>query len=386
MTTIPSEKPGILFIHAGAELYGADRNILRAIITLAEAGYNCILMVPNDGPLIEKARQNGVKCIIENYPILRREMMGPAKILKYLYSYFCAIPRIRKHLIENRINIIHSNTLVVMLGACFYKKKELIHIWHLRETIWKPEILKKILYGIVKKRADRIICVSQAVRKALGPCTRATVINNGIEPIMESPCLDRHLEPKSQFYVGTIGRFNAIKGQIDLAKAARHIRSFSNLKIQYHFTGGVFNNNTYWLDLFNQFVNENKLSDIISVQDFTSDIKGVLSKLDLFVLPSTSPDSFPTVVLESMSAGVPVVSYRNGGVEEILDDDENCLVKLGDYKALGDTINRLLNDNALRYKLAEKQNARFRQLYSLDVFKKRFLSFYEALNVIPHRL
>ena len=47
---------------------------------------------------------------------------------------------------------------------------------------------------------------------------------------------------------------------------------------------------------------------------------------DIFVLPSTNPDPLPTVVLESMACGKPVVGYRHGGVCEMVKEGENGLL------------------------------------------------------------
>lgn len=371
----------ILFIHAGAELYGSDRNILRAVIALSEVGNNCILLVPQTGPLIEKAKKNNIRYIVESYPILRRNTINPLILIKYLFSYFFAIHRINKIIKKYKINIIHSNTIVVMLGAYFFKKLDITHVWHIRETIWKPRLVRSILYMIVKHRSDYIICVSKAVQNAIGLCSKSIVIHNGINPILKNIDLQRTLLAKKEYTVGTLGRFNAIKGQIQIAKAAKYVNGFYNKsKIHYIFAGGVFGNNTYWLDNFKHFVTQHQLTKFVTIHGFITDVKQFYSKLDLFILPSTSPDSFPTVVLESISAGVPVIGYRNGGIEEILNNDENCLVELGNFKALGDAIVRLLSDSELRYKIVKKQRARFDKYYNLESFKKNLILFYNNIN------
>ena len=47
---------------------------------------------------------------------------------------------------------------------------------------------------------------------------------------------------------------------------------------------------------------------------------------DIFVLPSTNPDPLPTVVLEAMACGKPVVGYRHGGVCEMVAEGINGLL------------------------------------------------------------
>ena len=44
-----------------------------------------------------------------------------------------------------------------------------------------------------------------------------------------------------------------------------------------------------------------------------SDVGPVLRSLDLLLLPSTSMDATPRVIIEALSAAVPVIAYRTEG-------------------------------------------------------------------------
>lgn len=54
---------------------------------------------------------------------------------------------------------------------------------------------------------------------------------------------------------------------------------------------------------------------------------------DMLVNP-TYNDTFPTVNIEALACGTPVVTYRTGGSPEILSEDTGLVVDRGDYKAL----------------------------------------------------
>lgn len=78
------------------------------------------------------------------------------------------------------------------------------------------------------------------------------------------------------------------------------------------------------------------------------DLSPFYSLADLVVLPSHSEGS-PNVLLEAMSAGLPVVATDVGGIPEIARDGETAiLVRSGDVSALADAMTRLLNDGDLR--------------------------------------
>jgi glycosyltransferase involved in cell wall biosynthesis len=59
---------------------------------------------------------------------------------------------------------------------------------------------------------------------------------------------------------------------------------------------------------------------------FTRDVIGQMRAMDLFVLPSVFGEGLPMVVLEAMSAGVPVVATRVEGVPEAIRDGIDGLI------------------------------------------------------------
>jgi glycosyltransferase involved in cell wall biosynthesis len=70
------------------------------------------------------------------------------------------------------------------------------------------------------------------------------------------------------------------------------------------------------------------------------------------VIPSITPDAFPTVALEAMTAGVPLVASRVGGlVEQVVEGETGVLVPAGDAPALAAALQRLMDDPALRERL-----------------------------------
>ena len=54
---------------------------------------------------------------------------------------------------------------------------------------------------------------------------------------------------------------------------------------------------------------------------------------DAFINP-TWQDNYPTVNMEAIACGAPVVTYRTGGSVEALTDETGFVVEQGDYKEL----------------------------------------------------
>jgi glycosyltransferase involved in cell wall biosynthesis len=82
------------------------------------------------------------------------------------------------------------------------------------------------------------------------------------------------------------------------------------------------------------------------------DVLRVLRAADVAIL-SSRWENFPHALVEALAVGTPVVATAVGGVGEIVHDGENgLLVPSGDADALAAAVRRLLDDSALRERLA----------------------------------
>ena len=68
-----------------------------------------------------------------------------------------------------------------------------------------------------------------------------------------------------------------------------------------------------------------------------AELAGIYSAADLFVNP-TREENFPTVNIESLACGTPIVTYRTGGSPEIIDEKTGMVVDCDDEEALYQSI------------------------------------------------
>ncbi len=81
----------------------------------------------------------------------------------------------------------------------------------------------------------------------------------------------------------------------------------------------------------------------IHIVGFTDNMTGFYSAADVLFLPSRE-DPYPTVVLEAMNVGLPVVLFRGTTGFDSLMDTYGYLVELGDNQALDEAFARALNE------------------------------------------
>lgn len=70
------------------------------------------------------------------------------------------------------------------------------------------------------------------------------------------------------------------------------------------------------------------------------ELVALYSKADVFINP-TYADNFPTVNLEALACGTPVITYRTGGSPEAIDEMTGVVVEQGDVNGLVEAIYRM---------------------------------------------
>ena len=104
-----------------------------------------------------------------------------------------------------------------------------------------------------------------------------------------------------------------------------------------------------------------------------------LNKSTLFVMP-TKWEGQPKALLESMSAGVPVISSEVTGVVDLIDDGVNGVMVPNDPRDFQDAIVRLLDDNILRSRLGKAGRQYVIDHNSIDLVQSLELNLYRELT------
>ena len=378
----------ILYLHAGAEMYGADKVLLELIKGLDRQEFEAHVILPNDGVLVEALRQVGAKVSVLDYPILRRKYFNPKGIADYIRSYNFYAKQIALYAREHSIDMVHNNTAAVLEGIYLKRKLKLPLIWHVHEIIVKPKAISDFINMLMGRYADKIVTVSQAVANHIKQSpfikdSQVEVIYNGVDnavyyPMDASSIREKFDIAQDALVIGMIGRVNAIKGQNDFIEAVEPLLEKNEQAVAF-LAGGVFPGEEWRLEELDNRIDSSSVVSQIHRIDYYDKTSELYNMFDIFVLPSIKPDSLPTVVLEAMACSKPVVGYNNGGIAEmVVDDKSGCLVKPNRPQELSNAISLLLDSSEKREKFGRVGYQRQKELFSLESYIKNFSELYKT--------
>ncbi|MFL0682482.1 MAG: glycosyltransferase, partial [Algoriphagus aquaeductus] len=100
----------------------------------------------------------------------------------------------------------------------------------------------------------------------------------------------------------------------------------------------------------------------------------------------TLPDSFPTVILEAMQQGKAIISTRQGGALEMLEEHVSGLfIPIHESKAAADIILPLLQNENTRKAMGIEAKKKVLEDFSSEKFKEKLLATIEEILKITIR-
>lgn len=219
------------------------------------------------------------------------------------------------------------------------------------------------------RRVDRCVCVSRetadrVLRAGVAP-QRIKVIRNAVA------CSDAPLDPRAsraqlavlwpsapKFLVGAAGRLSREKGFDLLIDAARTVVAKRDVGI------AIFGEGPLRGQLGRQIAAAG-LQDRVVLAGQRGDLRSLLPGLDALVVPSRT-EGLPTIVLEGMAAGVPIVAAAVGGVPEALDGDCGRLVPPERAERIAESLLELLDCRELAEGCRQRARVAVARHFSAD--------------------
>src|SRR5579883_898417 len=234
------------------------------------------------------------------------------------------------------------------------------------------------------KAADRIVTVCRPFAKHLeasgiGPA-RIRILPNAIDPAAERAAaasapagIEASIPPGAKCLLA-VGRLSPEKGHRDFIEALALLRR----RGIGDFRALILGDGPERQRLIRQIENCG-LSGNVLMPGHQSNPLPYYCLADVFVLPSHSEGS-PNVLLEPMTAGVPIVARAVGGVPESVEHEQSALlVQPGSPEELAAAIERVLRDAPLAARLWQAALDRVQSLHCPAVYCSSLLEIYSEL-------
>ena len=239
--------------------------------------------------------------------------------------------------------------------------------------------LYEALDAYVLRRADHVVGVSDvivdALRKSGIPPAKTSVIYNGIDAVAkptDEPNLRAELSVVGDVpLVGTVARLEEQKGLRYFIEAAE--------RVALDFPEAVFVivGDGSMRESLADSIRQKGLNHRIRLLGRRDDMPNIYASLDLFVLASLN-EGLPMVLLEALSASLPVVATRVGAVPQVIDSGHSgLLVDPSNPHLLAEGILACLRDKRFAGSLGMHGRATVVERFSSDTMSRQYLAVYE---------
>jgi len=183
------------------------------------------------------------------------------------------------------------------------------------------------------------------VRANGAPAGKVVVNRLGVRDGVADPAAAPAKAPHAGVNVGYVGRFEDIKGVIDLAEAMRRVPPDLPLRLEFRGPAQTSGDRDTKAAIAKMLAADPRVTVGEGVEP--ANIAHLLRSYDVLCCPSRCLEGGPTVGLEAMAAGVPVIAASVGGVAEVVEDGVNArLVPPGDVDRLTAALVEVASDPA----------------------------------------
>jgi glycosyltransferase involved in cell wall biosynthesis len=380
---------------------GAEISLLELIRRL-DGTPKVTLILPEDGPLREKASRAGIEVCVLPWPERLMTVGERAGLhgIRETISAAGAIPGLARRLAQllRRIGadgLITSGIKAHIVGAAARGSCKIPLVWYFRDGL-EGRRVSSLFLRLYSSRCSGVIAISRYVegeaRRVLASSVPVHVLYNIVDleayrPGIAPPADLMNMKTPGEIWYGVVGAITPLKGQDLFLRACREVGQ-ALPEARFIVVGSNFYRTEarmqYGADLHRQ-VRESGLQDRVHFLGHRSDIPQVLSTLDVLVQPNRGPEGLGRSVLEAMACAVPVIAVDRWGPAELIQDGETgLLTPWMDVAALAERMIRLGGDATLRVRLGGngrnwvRQNlvpetlvARFREIIDSHMTSRR---------------
>ncbi len=363
---------GVLYVIGSFRFGGSERHVLQLVRHLDPLRFRASLAVVNPGGELEPAfRDTGIPIRVLGI----NRLLSPKALRCFrdlgdfaashdvrivhgfnfhgnLYGAILASPRSRRTLVTSERGIVENLLAHHHWARRYYHRRS-------QRMLVNSEDVRQYVLQIPDGRRGWLQVVHNGVDTSHFDRSRTTAVDRGALGF-----------PGESVLIGHVGRFREEKGQLFMLSAFREVAEQAP-RARFLLVGGGPDSDTLAAEIARA-----PLAGKATLLGYQEDVRPFLAAMDVFVLPSRT-EGMPNALLEALAMGVPCVSTRVGGTEELLDGGRiGRLVDYGDRDALVRALLELVRDRGERERLGEASRRRAVEHFSMAAMIERYQQTY----------
>jgi len=324
---------------------GTENAYLNYAETLKSLGYNVINLVHPEAEIIKKLKQRKLK--FETSKFLGR--FGKNDIFTILYF--------KKLVSLHNIDIVfaHQGKLIKLFKKA-KKEAKLIAVNHGHNPKHSVGCDHAITINSSTKKQTEILGQDKE---------KISILPNCIELNKEDKEGSRKLN-KTNFVIGSYGRFSSEKGYETLIDALNHLNKEEDLKFKV-----ILGGKGEQLNLLKEKTKNYNLEDRIEFSGWVKDKTSFFKEIDLFVVPSRE-EEFGLTMVEAMKYHTPVLATSCPGPSDVIKDGYNgYLVDINNPYKMASKLAQIIQNPSHLKTISKNAYQILKDKYCQDSFKEK---------------
>jgi glycosyltransferase involved in cell wall biosynthesis len=279
--------------------------------------------------------------------------------------------------------IIHLNDFYNLTGyiaklLSFGRLRIITHVRFLPQSL--PQPLARTWRWLAERNADKVVCVSEAVRRYFGSVAKVQVVYDPLPGVEDHPVPSHSGQIGGTIHLLYLSNYIQGKGQ-DLAIQAFERAYAHDTRLRLRFVGGDMGleKNREFRRQLERYAEQNQLREAVTFDDFATDVEQEIKAADI-VLNFSESESFSLTCLDALYYGTPLIASDCGGPAELFENGRSgILVPNRDVLAMSASISQLATDVNLRTQFAAASRRFVRQKFAPAYTYERLAKLYQQV-------
>jgi glycosyltransferase involved in cell wall biosynthesis len=377
----------LLAVHQGGGVGGAPISLLKLLGALNRDEFAPRAVFTEPGDVVSYAQQLNVPVEVVRtggaFFYSAHARPGLRSMGRFVRTFPSAVRTARGVLRQNRPDVLHLNTSVLLAWAAAARRERVPVVWTVREVLGSNPWLRRWHAGFIQRHARRVVAISAAVAACFDrPVQRVynavdlaefrlELLNNAVAVRWE---LGLAADAVVLMVVGSVQK---PKGQWLVLNALSQLPAEVELVLVGGGVGPAYARTTRGrikralgmpldnLDALLRDAHRLGLAKRVHVTGYRRDVARIIAAADVLVFPSLEPEGFGRPIIEAMALARPVVATDVGPSRELLGVGAGRLVP-PDPDALASALGDVLGSGETRRAMGRAGRARVEACFTLE--------------------